>query len=140
MEIKVMTKVSQVVVKSETVIVDVELPTTHKFYKKFDDSSFFGKGLVLFGMFTEYQASFLLFRIERNRQEYADFKPKKDCKYDDFLKSESDIRRTAWELMTTDVKICNPENVLMDEYVEITQEEFVIERQKLLNFRISNFI
>lgn len=103
----------------------VNLPEVAKYYVKNDDGNFFPRGIILFAIIPNYQDnptySYTLIEVERNKQDYNDFVPTKDCKQQYWL--SGGIRKTAFDIITRDEY----------SFKEITQEEFENKRIELLN-------
>ena len=122
-EIQVLTRAKKTIVEEVKETINLEYPTQDKFYKRNDDGAFFARGVILFGILVKYSTTFLLFEVERGKQFYTDFVPTKDCRQDYWLSDTNDIRRTALEIMLGKDR----------DFVEITKEEFIAERELLLN-------
>ena len=111
-----------------TIKQEVELPESDKYYTKCDDGKFFPEGLILFAIIQKYPNStttYTLVRVTRNKQEYNDFVPTKDCRQDYWLNNSCNLRKQAFQIWT------NPTS--LDGFKEITQKEFEEERVKLIN-------
>ena len=122
MKEKIKIAVNYKVVNSEEQ--EIDFPGVSKYYSKNDIGRFFPQGEVLFGILVKHPESpwFTLIKVTRNKQEFTDFQPKSDCNNVYWL-SESGLRKEAFEILTPS----------FSEYKEITEEEFNIRREKLLN-------
>lgn len=130
MEIQVIKKARKTVEEEVRETINLEYPTEHKFYKRNDDGAWFARGIVLFGIVIKHSTSFLLFEVERGKQFYTDFVPTKDCRQDYWLSDTNDIRRTALEIMLGK----------NSEFKEISKEDFIKERESLLNAPLENVL
>ncbi len=122
-----MKKLIEIAVTSEKVIkrgFEIDLPETSKYYKKEDSGRFFPRGLMLFAIITRYPCSYILVYVERNKQDFNDFKPLDDCRSDYWLK-DFGIRKTAFEIINSPIS--------KDGWEEISIEQFNEERILLLN-------
>lgn len=114
--------VSKTVVKTETRGID--FPEVEKYYRKHDGGNFFPRGIVLFAIIPIYPgktAAYHVVEVERNKQDFNDFWPSKDCRQEYWLSSS--IRKTAFDIITKSDH----------EFKEITKEEFEAQRIELLN-------
>lgn len=112
-----------------TIKKEVELPESDKYYSKTDDGRFFPEGLILFAVLLKHPnsvTSYTLIRVTRNKQEYNDFVPTKDCRQDYWLNNSCSLRKQAFDLWTDPIG-CK------DGFKEITKEEFEKQRMELLN-------
>lgn len=112
-------------VRVETIDKEIDLPEVAKYYSRNDEGKWFPRGLILFAIIPDYPPavkSYTLVQVERNKQDYNDFHPAEDC-YSEFWKKES-LRGTALDIIM---------NEWSNEFEEITEEEFNIKREELLN-------
>lgn len=130
MEIQVLKTAKKVIEEAVLETVNLEYPTTHKYYRMVDDGRFFARGVILFAIVVKSPSTFLLFEVERGKQFYTDFMPSKDCKQDDFIKSESDIRRKALKIMLGEMTV----------FREISESDFLAERIDLLNAPLQDIL
>ena len=105
--------------------IEVDFPQTKKYYSKNDDGNFFPRGLVLFAIIPLYceteTVAYTLVEVERNKQDYNDFWPTKDCRQNYWLTDS--IRNTALDIITGKAY----------EFKEVTEEYFFEKRELLLN-------
>ena len=129
-----MKKEIEITVDYEKVITskkELDLPEVSKYYLMNDDGRFFPRGVVLFAIIPNYDNnpsySYTLIEVERNKQNYDDFVPTKDCRQKEWLK-ESGLRKTAFNIITK--QSC--------EFKEISEKEFKVKRIELLNNYLTN--
>ncbi|MEO6302695.1 MAG: hypothetical protein ABIP51_05950 [Bacteroidia bacterium] len=106
----------------------VNLPETAKYYYKYDDSAFFGRGEILFGIIPYMEAStyFSLIQVHSNLQMFNDFRPTKDCKQSSWIGGSNDsLRKEAFEIFTGKGDSY--------QWKEISETEFEEKREILLN-------
>jgi len=107
---------------------EIDFPECTKYYSKNDDGKFFAEGLILFAIIQKYPDSiqtYNLVRVTRNKQEFNDFCPAKDCKQDYWLKDGSSLRKEALKIIS--------EQKYSHGFTEITKEEFDKSRLELIN-------
>ena len=108
----------------ETKEIELEYPKEPRYYKRFDDGSFFAEGLILFAIIPKYKDStMLLIRVTKGRQDYNDFVPTKDCRQSYWLKSDETLRNEAFRILTTS----------HHGYEEICKQQFDSSRVDLLD-------
>lgn len=117
--------VNQTVVESRDI--EVDLPEIPKFYFKNDDGNFFPNGFMLFAIIPRYEtnpsSNYMLYEIQRGKQNSNDFVPTKDCRSKYWL--EGGIRKTAFDILVN--------NSEYSEWKEITEDAFSTIREDLLS-------
>lgn len=124
MKVELEVAVNTTIINKKTIQVD--LPEKPIFFYKNDGGNFFPRGLILFAIIPRYEDnpthSYMIYEIERNKQNSNDFVPTADCKSEYFLKGG--IRRTAYEIITNKSKYFD--------WKEITEGAFLTIREDLL--------
>lgn len=107
--------------------IEIDLPETAKFYFKNDNGNFFPSGFILFAIIPRYESnpthSYMVYEIQRDKQESNDFVPTSDCKSEYFLKGG--IRKRAYEIIVNTSKYFD--------WQEITEDAFTTIREDLLS-------
>lgn len=119
--------VNQTVVKHRDL--EIDLPETAKFYFKNDDGNFFPNGFMLFAIIPRYENnpthSYMVYEIQRNKQDSNDFVPTTDCKSEYFLKGG--IRKRAYEIITNSSKYFDWQEITEDAFITIREDLLTIE-------------
>lgn len=104
---------------------EVEVLTEEKYFQRFDEGRFFPRGEILFAIIPRSKTTgwYTIMQVERNKQDYNDFVPSKDCRQEYWLGDGEQLRKTAFDLIQG------------KEYgwTEMTKELFEERRNDLLN-------
>lgn len=124
-----MKKLITVVVNKMVIVteeIEVNFPETPKFYFKNDDGNFFASGWMLFAIIPKHKNSYMLYEIQKNKQDSNDFVPTKDCKSEHWV--NGGIRKTAFDIIVG--------KSYMWEWQEITEDAFLTIREDLLTLNL----
>jgi hypothetical protein len=131
--IKVVKQSRKTVQEEITVMVEVDTPTSPKYYRMVDNGNFFPRGVVLFAILPKYKGTennYMLYEIESGNQKSTDFVLTKDCRQPEWLETSEAIRRTALAILMGERK----------DFEEINSITFLRERDELLNKRLIEFM